>query len=157
MYLAVEIVNRKWLLNTHRLSTACIEMYSAGTLNVSNIISAAFDLFFLGLRGASVSKTGCYWRKTCMGEGRAKEQKKKKRSDFKPTFTSCNLYLHPLKMNLVDLLSRWTTQGKKFNQYMIRVIQLANKGVGKLIFVATLTFQILSMSSQCVTIPCSMG
>ena len=35
-------------------------MYSAGTLNVSNIISAAFDLFFLGLSGASVNSTGCW-------------------------------------------------------------------------------------------------
>lgn len=44
---------------SYRLSTACIEMKSAGTLKVSKKISAAFSLFLLGLSGASVSKTGC--------------------------------------------------------------------------------------------------
>ena len=32
----------------------------AGALNFSKKISAAFSLFFLGLRGASVNRTGCY-------------------------------------------------------------------------------------------------
>jgi hypothetical protein len=44
---------------TYRLRTACIETKRAGTLNVSKKISAAFSLFRLGLRGASVSSTGC--------------------------------------------------------------------------------------------------
>ena len=34
-------------------------MNSAGTLKVSKKSSAAFSLFLLGLRGASVSNTGC--------------------------------------------------------------------------------------------------
>jgi hypothetical protein len=36
-----------------------METKRAGTLNVSKKISAAFSLFRLGLRGASVSSTGC--------------------------------------------------------------------------------------------------
>jgi hypothetical protein len=39
-------------------------MYKAGALNDSKKISAIFSLFFLGLSGASVSKTGCLKRKT---------------------------------------------------------------------------------------------
>ena len=35
-------------------------MNSAGTLKVSKNISAAFSLFRLGFKGASVSNTGCY-------------------------------------------------------------------------------------------------
>ncbi len=34
-------------------------MNRAGTLNVSKKISAAFSLFLLGFKGASVSNTGC--------------------------------------------------------------------------------------------------
>ena len=37
-----------------------MEMYRAGTLKVSKKTSAAFSLFFLGLRGASVNNTGCW-------------------------------------------------------------------------------------------------
>ena len=37
-----------------------MEMKRAGTLKVSKKTSAAFSLFLLGLRGASVSSTGCY-------------------------------------------------------------------------------------------------
>jgi len=37
-----------------------MDMNNAGTLKVSKNISAAFSLFCLGLRGASVSKTGCW-------------------------------------------------------------------------------------------------
>jgi hypothetical protein len=44
---------------TYRLRTACIDTKRAGTLNVSKKISAAFSLFRLGFRGASVSSTGC--------------------------------------------------------------------------------------------------
>lgn len=47
---------------TYKLKTACTETKRAGTLKVSKNISAAFSLFFRGLRGASVSKTGC-WKK----------------------------------------------------------------------------------------------
>lgn len=36
-----------------------MEMNKAGTLKDSNIISAAFSLLGLGLRGASVNNTGC--------------------------------------------------------------------------------------------------
>ena len=36
-----------------------MEVYSAGTLNVSNRIWAAVSRFALGLRGGSVSRTGC--------------------------------------------------------------------------------------------------
>ena len=46
--------------NTYKLRTACIDMNSAGTLKVSKKISAAFSLFRLGFKGASVSNTGCY-------------------------------------------------------------------------------------------------
>lgn len=45
--------------STHRLSTACMEMYRAGTLKVSKNTSAAFSRFLLGLSGASVRRTGC--------------------------------------------------------------------------------------------------
>lgn len=45
--------------SSHKLSTACMEMKRAGTLKVSKKTSAAFSLFLLGLRGASVSSTGC--------------------------------------------------------------------------------------------------
>ena len=48
------------IMYTHRLSTACMEMKRAGTLNVSKKISAAFSRFLLGFSGASVSSTGCY-------------------------------------------------------------------------------------------------
>jgi hypothetical protein len=43
----------------YKLSTACIDMYKAGTLNVSKNISAAFSRLRLGFNGASVNKTGC--------------------------------------------------------------------------------------------------
>lgn len=46
-------------LYTYRLRTAWIETKSAGTLKASKNISAALSLFFRGLRGASVSSTGC--------------------------------------------------------------------------------------------------
>ena len=36
-----------------------MDINSAGTLNVSKNISAAFSRFLLGFNGASVSKTGC--------------------------------------------------------------------------------------------------
>jgi hypothetical protein len=49
---------------TYRLRTACIDTKRAGTLNVSKKISAAFSLFRLGFRGASVNSTGC-----CKGNG----------------------------------------------------------------------------------------
>lgn len=39
--------------------TACTEVYSAGTLNVSNNIWAAIARLFHGLSGASVNRTGC--------------------------------------------------------------------------------------------------
>lgn len=45
--------------STYKLSTACIDMYNAGTLKVSKKISAAFSRFLLGFSGASVSRTGC--------------------------------------------------------------------------------------------------
>lgn len=45
--------------NTHRLSTACMEIKRAGTLKVSKNTSAAFSRFLLGLSGASVRRTGC--------------------------------------------------------------------------------------------------
>lgn len=41
-----------------------MEMKRAGTLKVSKKTSAAFSLFLLGLRGASVSSTGCYGGRT---------------------------------------------------------------------------------------------
>ena len=41
-------------------STACTEMYSAGTLNVSKNICAAISLLLLGFSGASVNNTGCW-------------------------------------------------------------------------------------------------
>lgn len=44
---------------TYKLSTACIDINKAGTLNDSNKISADFSLFGLGFNGASVNKTGC--------------------------------------------------------------------------------------------------
>ena len=44
---------------TYKLSTACMDIYNAGTLKVSKNISAAFSRFLLGLSGASVSNTGC--------------------------------------------------------------------------------------------------
>lgn len=40
-----------------------MEMKRAGTLKVSKKTSAAFSLFLLGLRGASVSSTGCCGRR----------------------------------------------------------------------------------------------
>lgn len=40
-----------------------MEMKRAGTLKVSKKTSAAFSLFLLGLRGASVSSTGCCRRR----------------------------------------------------------------------------------------------
>ena len=67
-----------------------MEMYSAGTLNVSKktcdknphtkvasdckekkseSTSAALTLFDLGLRGASVSNTGCWWKEREGGGG----------------------------------------------------------------------------------------
>jgi len=46
--------------DTYRLSTACMEMNSAGTLKVSKNTSAARSLFLRGFRGASVSSTGCW-------------------------------------------------------------------------------------------------
>lgn len=49
-------------MSSYRLSTACMEMKSAGTLKVSKNTSAAFSLFLLGFRGASVSSTGCWER-----------------------------------------------------------------------------------------------
>ena len=52
--------------STYKLSTACMEMKRAGTLNVSKKTSAAFSLFLLGLSGASVSRTGCYQTQRCI-------------------------------------------------------------------------------------------
>lgn len=46
-------------LKTYKLSTACMDRNSAGTLMVSKNISAAFSRFRRGFRGASVSSTGC--------------------------------------------------------------------------------------------------
>ncbi len=45
---------------TYKLSTACMEIKRAGTLNVSKNISAAFSRFLLGFKGASVKSTGCW-------------------------------------------------------------------------------------------------
>lgn len=56
--------------STHRLSTACMEINSAGTLKVSKNTSAAFSRFLLGLSGASVSRTGCYKRWQSLGMGK---------------------------------------------------------------------------------------
>lgn len=39
--------------------TAWIEVYRAGTLNVSNKICAAVSRLLRGFRGGSVNKTGC--------------------------------------------------------------------------------------------------
>jgi hypothetical protein len=36
-----------------------MDINKAGTLKVSKNISAAFSLFLLGFKGASVNKTGC--------------------------------------------------------------------------------------------------
>lgn len=41
-------------------STACTEVYRAGTLNVSNSIWAAVSRFSRGFNGGSVRRTGCY-------------------------------------------------------------------------------------------------
>ncbi len=43
----------------YKLRTAGIAINKAGTLKVSKKISAAFSLFFLGLIGGSVKRTGC--------------------------------------------------------------------------------------------------
>merc|ERR1712243_182713 len=43
----------------YRDSTAWIATYMAGMLKVSNMIWVIFSLLALGLRGASVSRTGC--------------------------------------------------------------------------------------------------
>lgn len=40
--------------------TACIDVYKAGTLKVSNNICAAVSRFCRGFKGASVSSTGCF-------------------------------------------------------------------------------------------------
>lgn len=45
---------------TYKLKTACMEVNKAGTLKVSKKIWAAISRFFMGFRGASVNKTGCY-------------------------------------------------------------------------------------------------
>lgn len=62
-HLLVKLYN--YIGNTHKLSTACIETQSAGTLNDSKNISAAFSLFRRGFRGASVSSTGCSSENVC--------------------------------------------------------------------------------------------
>lgn len=51
---------------TYRLRTAWTDINSAGTLNVSKNISAAFSRFLRGFNGASVSNTGC-WNRVHMG------------------------------------------------------------------------------------------
>ena len=59
------------LVNTSRLvhsttysdKTACTEVNKAGTLKVSKNIWAATSLLLRGLRGASVSRTGCWCHK----------------------------------------------------------------------------------------------
>jgi len=48
-------------IQTYKLRTACIDIYKAGTLNDSKNISAAFSRFRRGFKGASVSKTGCFF------------------------------------------------------------------------------------------------
>lgn len=47
---------------THKARTACTDMNRAGTLKVSKKICAACSRLLDGLRGASVSSTGCYER-----------------------------------------------------------------------------------------------
>lgn len=56
---SVTFSNRTRRLPTHSARTACTDMYIAGTLNVSKKICAACSRFELGLRGASVRRTGC--------------------------------------------------------------------------------------------------
>ncbi len=49
----------------YKLSTACSDTKSAGTLKVSKNISAAFSRFRRGFSGASVSNTGCSSENVC--------------------------------------------------------------------------------------------
>lgn len=74
---------------TYKLRTACIEMKRAGTLNVSKKISAAFSRLMLGFRGASVSSTGCYQRRSGQ-RSIADDQKKGIMSNVWPK-SSCGL------------------------------------------------------------------
>lgn len=82
---------------TYKLSTACMDIYNAGTLKVSKNISAAFSRFLLGLSGASVSNTGC-----CKTQKNRNQQRLQRKGKTLLWYQSC-MDLELRKMRLVTL------------------------------------------------------
>jgi len=63
-------------------STACTAMYSPGTLNVSNMISAVYSRFSGVLSGGSVSSTTCSLGSHCRYLKKVRCQKRSMLSQF---------------------------------------------------------------------------